>query len=257
MVPPEQLDETRLAAGLSGLRDSTSVILQFSHFITKDMKVDFEKSDFMGVLPILLAFVSLGGGEIVNVQFFSIGRTGDLTLTAAPLSEAGALPGVLIEFRKNPTAPTQSLYYVRADASDGALKANPAMLNWMRRFSPAVSYLKAASYLLHEPYFSTVRNFLLKETQAVLQDDSGIPLEDFTPGEWSLSLFGNYTGTLDLFQKYVQPDLIAAYRTAPQALPLDFGTGYKWQLGESNLMLAVRRIQAPPPPATTPVQPVR
>jgi hypothetical protein len=257
MVPPEQLDEVRLAAGLSGLRESTSLILQFSHFITKDMKVDFGKTDFKGVLPVLLAFVSLGGGEIVNVQFFGISRAGDLTLSATPASIAGTLPGVLVEFRKSPIAPMQSLYYIRADASDGALKANPAMLNWMRRFSPGVSYLKAASYLLHEPYFSTVRSFLLNDSQAVLQDDSGIPLQYFTPGEWSISVFGNYTGTLDLFQKYIQPDLIDAYRTAPPSPPLDFGTGYKWQLGESNLILAVRRIAAPTPPATNPVAPAR
>lgn len=248
LIPPEQLDETRLAAGLEGLRNSTSVILQFSHFITKDMKVDFDKTDFKGVLPVLLTFVSLGGGEVLDVQFFGIDRSGTIQ-TASSQPKSGLLPGVLIEFRKSVTAPKQSLYYVQADASDGALKSNPALLTWMKRFTPGVSYLKAASYLLHESYFSTIRSFLLQESMAVLQDDSGIPLRYFPPGYWQVTFFGNYTGTLGIFEKYVQNDLLEVYRSGISTSPLEFGTGYKWQQGESNLMLAIKNsaINTTPP----------
>ncbi len=229
MVPPEQLDLPRVLAGLENLRKSTSVTLQFSHFITKDMKVELEQTDFQGVLPILLSFIALGGGEILAVQTFSPG---------------GNLPGVAIQFRKNPAAVPQVLYYVRADVSDGALKANPALLSWMQQLGPGVSYLKAASYLMHEPYFSRVRGFLLENSSAILQDDSGIPLRYFLTGNWRLQFFGAYTGPLELFQKYTQPDLADAFRSAP-VFDLPFGTGYKWQPGQSNLMLAIKQATAP------------
>jgi hypothetical protein len=249
IIPPEQLDEARLAAGLTGLRESTSVILQFSHFITKDMKVDFEKTDFKGVLPILLSFLSLGGAEVLGVQYFGIDKSGSFNVAQSPQALAGMLPGVQVDFRKSAMAPIQSVYYIQADASDGALKSNPALLTWMRKFAPGVTYLKAASYLLHENYFSTVRTFLLQESRAILQDDSGIPIRFFPPGTWNVTFFGSYSGTLDLFAKYFQNDLSEIYRSGLPVSPLDFGTGYKWKVGESNLMLAVKASPAAVPPS--------
>ncbi len=230
IVPPEQLDALRIRAGLDNLRKSTAVTLQFSFFITKDMKVDFEQTDFKGVLPILESFIALGGGEILAVESFSPGA---------------GLPGVRIRFRKNPAAGEQVVYYIQGDLSNDGLKSHPALLEWAGRFQPAVSYLKAASYLLHEPYFSRARDFLLAKSAAILQDDSGIPLRAYLgSGPWQLNFFGQYNGTLDLFKKYVQPDLAAAYQQAGAA-PLDFGTGYKWKIGESNLLLAIRQAAAP------------
>lgn len=251
MAPMDQLDETRLAAGLAGLRESTSVTLQFSHFITKDMKVEFEKTDFKGVLPILLSFVSLGGAEILDVRFVGITPSGVMqTVESAGTNPAVLLPGVQIDFQRGQGKPIQSVIYVQADLSDGALKANPGFLRWMSKFTPAVSYLKAASYLMHESYFSTVRNFLLSGSRAILQDDSGIPLNYFASGSWRLAFFGNYNGTLGIFKKYYQSDLAQAYAGGMPVFPLDFGTGYKWKLGESNLMLAVREnspVETPAP----------
>lgn len=243
MVPPEQLDPPRILAGLDNLRKSTSVTLQFSHFITKDMKTELDQTDFRGVLPILLSFIALGGGEVLSVQYIGIDSAGSMQLLAGPSVVRGMLPGVQIRFRKDPLAPPQTVYYVQADASDGALKSNPALTKWMAGFGPATSYLKAASYLLHEPYFSRIRSFLLEHSRAILQDDSGIPLAAFRGGNWRIIFFGAYTGTLDIFQKYAQPELAQIYGSG--AIPLDFGTGYKWKQGESNLMLAIKQTTVP------------
>ncbi len=230
IVPPEQLDAARIKAGLENLRKSTAVTLQFSFFITKDMKIDFEQTDFKGVLPILESFIALGGGQILGVDSFSPDR---------------AFPGVRIRFQKAPGAAEQTVYYFQADLSNDGLKAHPALLEWMGRFQPAVAYLKAASYLMHEAYFSRVRDFLLTKSSVIVQDDSGIPLRAFLgSGPWQLAFFGTYTGVLDLFKKYLQIDLGQAYQ-ASGAAPLPFGTGYKWKLGESNLMIAVRQAAAP------------
>jgi hypothetical protein len=230
ITPPEQLDAPRIKAGLDNLRKSTSVTLQFSFFITKDMKVDFEQTDFKGVLPILESFIALGGGGILGVE---------------PFSPGNGLPGVRIRFRKNAAASEQTVYYIQGDLSNDGLRSKPALLQWLGQFQPAVSYLKAASYLMHEPYFSRVRDFLLTKSSAIVQDDSGIPLRAFVAsGPWQLSFFGKYDGTLDLFKKYLQIDLGQAYQQSGAA-PLPFGTGYKWKLGESNLMIAARQAAAP------------
>lgn len=230
IAPPEQLDMPRIQAGLDNLRKANAVTLQFSYFITKEMKIDFEQTDFKGVLPILESFIALGGGEVLAV---------------APFSPGGGIPGVSIRFRKAPGAPEQTVYYIQTDLSDDGLRAKPALLAWMSHFQPAVAYLKAASYLMHEPYFSRIRNFLLSKSAVIVQDDSGIPLRAFAAsGPWQLNFYGSYTGVLDLFKKYHQPDLAAAYAQLG-AGPLPFGTGYKWKQGESNLLVAVRQAAAP------------
>ena len=115
-----------------------------------------------------------------------------------------------------------------------------------QRFGAGNVYLKAASYLLHESYFSRIRSFLLNHATSVLQDDSGIPFRFFRDGGWRFWFFGTYSGTLDIFAKYYQSDLQSAFATSGAAVSLPFGTGYKWRPGESNLLLAVKQ-RAPSP----------
>jgi hypothetical protein len=145
------------------------------------------------------------------------------------------------------------LIYVQANVADDALKSNGALLRWAGSFGAGNVYLKAASYLPHEPYFSRIRSFLLNYAVSVLQDDSGIPFRFFRDGGWRIWLFGTYSGTLDIFTKYYQSDLQAAFAAPGGATSLPFGTGYKWRLGESNLLLAVKQ-QAPRPEPVSPRQ---
>ena len=128
------------------------------------------------------------------------------------------------------------------------------ILKWAGHLETGNVYLKAASYLLQEPSFSHVRQFLLQAGASVLQDDSGLPFSAFQDGNWRCYFFGTYQGTLEIFSKYFQPELQAAF--AGPSAPLPFGTGYKWRVGESNLLLAIR--QAPPKaePVPTPGVPV-
>ena len=241
--PPETLDAARLGAALKNMRKSTEVILSFGHFITKDMKAELEATDIRGVLPLLLAFVAVSGGEVLDVAYFSVRKDGSAEYSGdAPGGSRGAVPGVRITFRRSPSAVPQRIHYVQADVSDSGLGSNGSVLAWAASFGRGNVYLKAASYLMHESYFSGIRKFLLEHADSVLQDDSGIPLRFFQDGKWRCWFFGTYSGTLDIFKKYRQPDLGKAFETSGGPLP--FGTGYKWRVGESNLMLAVP--QEPP-----------
>lgn len=236
VADPRTLGMAELVGGLTNLRKSTEVILSYGHFITKDMKSDLDRSAFRGVLPLLYLFIGLTGGEILSSEFIGIGSGG----VESPWKVgARAVPGVKLTFRAVPGGREKILYYVNANVADGALKPGGDVLLWAGRFGRGNVYLKAASYLMHEAYFSRIRSFLLENAASVLQDDSGIPFRFFRRDEWRIWLFGVYSGTLDIFQKYYQEDLRAAFGSvAPTVLP--FGTGYKWQVGESNLMLAVR-----------------
>ena len=248
---PTTLAPAALDAALQSLRQSTQTILSFGHFITKDMKAEFAIGEFRGVTPILLSFLAMSGSEILDVSFFGVNGEGhSVEYGSHPREKPGELPGVTITFRKNPLTPAQKLHYIRANVADDALRSEGSILRWAEQFAAGNVYFKAASYLLHESSFSRIRGFLLGRAQSVLQDDSGMPFSFFQNGEWRLWFFGRYSGTLEIFKQYDQPILREAFQTS--GAPLPFGTGYKWRLGESNLLLAVK--QAPPrAEAVTPV----
>src|SRR5262249_3290695 len=134
----------------------------------------------------------------------------------------------------------KEMYYFTTDLSDDALKKNPALLRFCESLGPANSLLKAASYLLHGGNFSVVRDFLLQNSVSLLQDDSGIPVRYFTPDQWTLRFFGVYTGPIELFKNYFQPDLRQFYE-ASSPKRLTFGFGYRWRTRSSTLFLAVRK----------------
>ena len=249
IVPPNALNSADVGQGLDNLRQSVEAILSFGHFITKDMKAELDRTAFRGVLPLIYTFIALTGGEVLSTQFFSVTGSGSVQQQAQ--NSRSALPGVRIEFRGRGRSDVQTLFYVQANVADDALKSNGALLNWVGGFGTGNVYLKAASYLLHESYFSRIRSFLLSRAASVLQDDSGIPFRYFRDGNWRLWLFGTYSGTLDIFAKHYQADLQMAFAPQGASAPLPFGTGYKWRLGESNLLLAVRQqtqTTAPPSP---------
>jgi hypothetical protein len=254
IMPPNALPPEEVAFGLENLRKSAEAILSFGHFITKDMKVELDRTAFRGVLPLIYMFIALSGGEVVSTRYIAVGKGGALQeLGSESVQSKGQLPGVRIEFRGRGRSQVQTIVYLQANVADDFLKSNGSLLQWAGSHGPGNVYLKAASYLLHEPYFSRIRSFLLNYAISVLQDDSGIPFRFFGDGRWQIWLFGTYSGTLDIFAKYYQSDLQSAFATSGAAAPLPFGTGYKWRVGESNLMLAIK--QQAQAPANVPAQP--
>ncbi len=245
IAPPESLPPEELIAALANLRKSTESILSFGHFITKDMKAELDRTAFRGVLPVICTFLALANNDIVSITPGAIHDDGTFRAAGAEAAIAGKketpLPAVKIVFRRVGGAfDAQTLYYVQANVVNDALKARSGLLTWVESFGKANVYHKAASYLLHESGFSRIRDFLLADAAAVLQDDSGLPFRSFDSGHWTLTLYGVYDGTLGIFKPYEQADLRAAFAVpgAPTALP--FGTGYKWRTGQSNLVLAVK-----------------
>jgi len=233
-LPPEEL-----AASLATLRKSTEVIMNFSHFITKDMKYDLAASHFQGVFPIMLVFLSFTDARIERADRLTLQRDG----TLEPGVHAGGQPALRIVFRPAAGLPPAEAIYFQANVADSALKTNPAILAWLEAHGPSTGYLKAASYLPHEGGFSRVRDFLLDHSRAIVQDDSGIPLSVFRARDWQVVFFGSYTTPLDIFKKYDQPALRSIYERG--AFPLPFGFGYRWQRGESTLLLALPPGAAP------------
>ncbi|MEX1045724.1 MAG: hypothetical protein WEC73_06310 [Chthoniobacterales bacterium] len=240
LTNPLSLSPEELHASLAMLRKSTEVIMNFSHFITKDMKSELAASHFQGVFPIMLVFLSFIDARIDTAERLTLGRDG----TLARGESADGQAALRIVFRPAPGAPPAEVVYLQANLADSALKSNPAVLDWLASRGPATGYLKAASYLMQTGGFNRIRDFLLGHCRAIVQDDSGIPLSVFRGRDWHVMHFGNYTTPLEIFAQYDQPSLRSAYQGGA-GFPLPFGFGYRWQRGESTLLVALPPDAAP------------
>ena len=233
--PPEALDPTTMGAALKSLDEALHTSLFCGYFITSEMKPQFSRGTFQGVLPVLYTELALTGNVILTVQ------------GVHPFDS----PGVEITYHR-PGGLTQILYYFQSDLSNGG--ECKKFLDWLREMGPGASYLKAASYLLPLDSFSYTRDFLLKTSDLILQDDSGIPFRDFLSGDWSIQLFGAYTDPLPVFKLRREPELDAAYHSGNYVAKLPFGTGYHVNADSANLLLATRRKLAEASAVTSPME---
>ncbi len=216
---------------LGEVKTSLATILSASFFKTKDMEVDFNHEMVNGLLPAIIVFLSREGHSIDNLQFVTLGHDG----TVHPKDEGSGSPGVQITYDGGRT-----ILYFDTNLSNEGLSYNPGYIKLMERLGPGVTYLKAASYLLHEDYFSTMRKAILADSDGVVEDDSGIPFKYFDPKEWTVIPYGNYSGPIALFGHYYQRDL-ADYYAKTSHEPLSFGSGYKFVASVSSLLVAKKK----------------
>ncbi|MDG2124218.1 MAG: hypothetical protein P8J87_10995 [Verrucomicrobiales bacterium] len=243
---PPNLDGLSPAAAnqaLAETRKALEDILRFSFFITKDMKVDLKNATFPGTLPLISVFLARTGHHIDSVTYSELQKNGTLQ-RVSPGASADVLT---VRFTGRGARATQkTLHYFSTNVANGSVSSS-GFLNYLKAQPAGAAYLKAASYLLHESYFSTVRNHLLTNSLTIVQDDSGIPFKYFDQSSWTLAIYGSYTTPIDLFSNRRQPDLFTAYQHGP-VNPLPFGTGYRWRQDDSNLLLAIRGSRPNSPP---------
>jgi hypothetical protein len=227
MIPDlRSVPEILLENTLANMEVTLNTVINFSFFKTKDMREDLQRTQLKGVLPILFVFLARSGKEISAVDYISPSK--------------GGARGVKVSFVDPATGGQKVLYYFSQDLSDDGLKKNQALLRFCDQLAPTNSLLKAASYLMHGNGFNIARNYLLQASALILQDDSGIPVRYFPAERWTFRLFGSYTGPINLFKNFYQPELRQAYQSSLPK-PLTFGFGYQWNRHNSTLILATRR----------------
>ncbi|UOQ66826.1 hypothetical protein [Hymenobacter volaticus] len=198
-----------------------------------------------GVLPVMMLFATRTGHQVQNVRYVQLNTEGELTdADSTVIQKPGpkVIPGVEL-IMLNKAGAEQKVYYFSADISDWKMGSNKdAVIQYAKSLGDLTTYVKSATYLMHKPYFSKVRNLILERSNYVLQDDSGIALKYFRPSDWQLTYYGTYKRPINLFAKHYQPAMTMAYAdTIHRPRPLPFGTGYNWRQNDSNLLLARRQ----------------
>ena len=235
-VPSNIADYT--PAYFTELRQSLGSVVAMGFFKTDDMRRDVTQSDLNGVLPLLVFLISRSGFTINDVTAIGISPAG----SAGPLAKIAKpeVTGVAIQF-SDAKHGARTLRYFSMNLENSRIRRRPGVTQFLRNLPDTVTLIKAASYLMHKPYFSSIRSTILAKSRVVIEEDSGIPYHYFDPAAWDVRLFGTYSEPIQMFKDWSQDDLKAAY-DAPGVPPLDFGLGYRHS-GNSNLMLAVRKTK--------------
>jgi hypothetical protein len=230
-----------------GLQRSLYDLLQLSFFITPKLRASLGKHDIKGVLSVLLFFMAREGVQVEDVQYWVMKPEGvmeETSATTAPIAcSPGDIPGLKITFTRPAAGEPQTLYYFRFNLGNDSMQQNQQFLSFLEKFGPLTTFSKAASYLMHKPYFSAIRQFILAKSTSVLQSDSAIPVSYFDPSAWNLQFYGCYKGPIALFQNRYQPELAEIYQTSQDIRPLPFGICYRHRPRTSNLMLAVKKAK--------------
>ena len=232
-----QFKTDTLTAYLKGLEKSMFFPHQLGFFRTKSMANDFETTLLNGTLHTALYYMGRMGYEIHYL--YGVSNDSKLDLQA-PLDKNSV--GVRVGYSKaGEFDPVREWIYISQDISNGGLQTpkGQKVRQYLESRGSVVSFFKAASYLLHEDYFSTIRDLCLDQSKRILQDDSGVPYSVLKDHGYTVKLLGEYHRTIPLFSNNLQEDLKQAYAEQhPPVLP--FNVGYNAQFHECNLQLATR-----------------
>jgi hypothetical protein len=242
----EELNPRALEYTLLNTERSLNSILNLSFFQTNDMRRELSAGPVFGTLPILYVFLARAGKTINEAETIVLDQDGNVRQADAErksgdigeASQDGAR-GVRIVF-SDKSHSRQTLYYFSGDVSNDGLRKS-GLPKFCEGLGQANAFIKSASYLMHRDRYADLRDFILKQSALVLQDDSGIPISYFDPLKWELQPFGNYVGPIPLFRNRYQASLARLFR-ARDRKAIDFGIGYQWRRNTSNLLLAIKKV---------------
>lgn len=238
------MSKDTLKAYCNEMKASLGAILNFSFFRTKSMKSDLSEGKLRGTLPLLLFFLRRNGNLLCTLRYVSLSDEGLLQYAdGKPGMRTGQMrPGGVEIVFQNKLGHQKKLYYFSRNLSNEFRKKKRGLDNFIASQSGLVTFLKSASYLLHAPYFSIFKEVILKNSSAIVEDDSGIPLYNFRKGDekWEVYLYGKYRKPIKMFDKKYQSDLDSLYKLQGSS-DLGFGLGYNFKDKNSNLLIAVKK----------------
>lgn len=225
---------------LDSLNHSLRDIFYKSYFITTHMQKDLKQ--IRGVLPAFYFFIERTGHELLEQQFITLDSTGQEKEVKGGRLYSQRVPGVKLVFRNIQSGQVKTLYYFNVDLSNKGMKKKPELMRFINRREHFNTFVKSASYLMHNPDFSDMRQLILSHSQTLFQDDTGLPYKSFKNRlDFRIQLYGEYTKPVKDFGAYTyQADLDSAYKASKEKQPLPFSLGYHWSSKIQNYMLITR-----------------
>lgn len=224
----------------SDFQRSLTDIFEKSYFITQYMLRDFQKQKVNGTLPVLSFFIKKTGHQITDIKYLV--RLGQDSIIEQDYTSAKSPFGVKISCVKNNVSKT--IYYFRYDVSNKQFNDTCVFYKFINEHTRnSVTYIKSASYLLHANFMSNMRDLILKNSNYILEDDTGIPYSYFEEdGKWTVQLYGQYAKPVKNFPYLrMQKGILKAFEKDSANIPeIPFHLGYHWENKKDLLIYATK-----------------
>lgn len=227
------------------LQRSLYDLLQLNFFITEKLKSSVAEPELKGILPVLLFFLAREKTRVLDVRYWVMKPDGAIEESPAAgpgMVDPEDIAGVRLDFARLGSEEKQTIYYFRFNLRNNSLQSHEKFVSFLKDFGPVTTFAKAASYLMHKPGFSGIRQLILDQSLFVLEGDSAIPVRYFDRNAWNLKFFGTYTCPITRFKNCQQKDLVEIYQKGTAVYPLPFGIDYRHRLNTSNLMFASKKV---------------
>jgi hypothetical protein len=236
----EAFEKQPLASSLPRMRSTLGSLLRRSFFITAEMERQVRGQITDGLLPLLLVQMTRTGHTILGHRYVTLDAQGNY-VDRKPGDATPRNRGVVLEFQRDGSSEVKHLTYISVNLSNESFKRNAEFRAFMEQLKPMSTFFKSASYLPHSENFSLIRQQVLAKSDAIAQDDTGVPFRFFDSNKWNVMLYGKYTQPYGTFRYRKQSDLKVAFDKGENVKNLGFFIGYGYGHAPSNLLVARRR----------------
>jgi hypothetical protein len=231
-------------------------IFDKSYFITRKMLKDFGSAEVKGLMPVLTFFIRKTGHEIADIKYLYrfkqdsiIERSYDTKVMDRENPKEVKKPfGVRIDFvagEKSQASSQKSVYYFKYDVSNKFFNDTCAFYKYINTNKNVVTYIKSASYLLHNNFMSNMKDLILKNSDYIVQDDTGMPYKNFVQkgSEWNVKLYGQYARPVSDFKWLNKEQALedAFKKDSANVGKLPFHLGYHWGSKKDVIIFASRK----------------
>lgn len=223
------------------LKASLNDIFNKSYFITKNMLQQLNNQKVNGTIPLISFFMKRTGNDITDVMYII---KKDSVITEVDYNYEGKEKpfGVKIEYVAG--GKLRAVYYYRYNVANNTFNDTIAFYKRLNGMHNMITYMKSASYLLHNKFMSNIRDMIFANSSFILQDDTGAPFSFFTKNndKWTTKIYGRYTKPVKDFPYLSEDSLIKkVFKDDPSIPDLPFHLGYHWGSKKDVLILAVRK----------------
>lgn len=238
----DEASDTRLGQVLRLFEQGIKEFAQRGFFLTKEMNRLFDwDTTVEGMTGIIAAFAELEGFDILKVEPIQVNPTsGFVEAHPGGGNQGKHWASVRLFLQSRAERRTVIIDYIRMNLYDEYLRKIPGQVKLIERMALYPTFVKAASHLMQQDGFATIRESLLEYATLIVQDESGLPFTALSE-KFHVELFGRFTLTNKLFRGVKGwRELAAAFKDPEPKVTIDFPIGYRKPAG-SCLMVAKRR----------------
>jgi len=242
---PEALRPTRLAEMLDVYAEVFANYTRKGFFITTQMNESFGKDHpVKGLTGLMMAFAAREGYLVDSVEPIWVSRDAKVEIDPGDRRRLRTWDSVRLNLIHREDGRAVTLDYLRLNLADRRIKQRPYAMTWVEQMSKGLVFVKAASHLMQQTNFVFIRDALVDNAEALLQDESGVGYARLERAH-DVALFGSFKKVNTLFHEEPQVPLAKAYRTRKDVQDLPFRIGY---LKAAGSCLQLARPKSPSSP---------